>query len=264
MLSATERQAEIIQTTKSAGHVSVAQLAQHFTVTPETIRRDLKFLESQGRLVRVHGGAVSVSPNQDSETEYISNVQLNLEQKHRIAQAAWNRLKQFDDLSSIAIDSGSTTAELARTLCTFYSHLGNKRLTIITNSLPVAGLTADAGINNVHVVGGRIRPLTRAIVGDRTVGEFDALRTGLAVIGTNGLSMDHGCSTPDPYEASVKAAMVRSSRVTMVLCDSSKFAKDFLVTFASLDSIDIIVTDSDALPQHIEALRGKGIEVIVA
>lgn len=264
MLSAPERQTEIAQSTKSTGHVSVSQLAQHFGVTPETIRRDLKALEQQGRLMRVHGGAVSSNSPQGVETEYDSNAQVNMELKASIAAAAWNRIQSEEGLSSLTIDSGTSTVEFTRILAANNQVFGARRLTIITNSLPVATITADHGLGGVHLVGGRIRPITRAIVGDHTVMEFERLRTDFAIMGTNGLSINHGCSTPDPSEAAVKAAMVRSARKVMVLCDSSKFKKDFLVTFAPLTSVDVIVTDSRVDPKHVEALVSKGIEVVIS
>lgn len=264
MLSALERQAEIAQTTQTAGHVSVSQLSSHFNVTPETIRRDLKALEKRGRLVRVHGGAVSVSPNQNVEMEYDSNSMVNIDKKKRIAAAAWNRLQQLPQLNAITIDSGTTTLEFVRALASGGKTPQMSSMTMITNSLPVANLTTDYGLTGVHLVGGRIRPLTRAIVGDQTVRELQQLRADVAVLGANGLSLDHGCSTPDPSEAAVKAAMVQSAHKVMVLCDSTKFKKDFLVTFAPLDSIDIVVTDSAVIPQHYEILESLGIEVVVA
>lgn len=264
MLSAIERQAEIAQSTKATGHVSVSQLALHFGVTPETIRRDLKVLEQQGRLVRVHGGAVVMGSGQGTETEYDSNALVHMDQKRLIAETAWNYIKADENLTSITIDSGSSTMEFARALAST-NHLGGAgRLTIITNSIPVANVTADFGMNNVHLIGGRIRPITRAVVGDLTVMEFEKLRTDYAVLGTNGLSLGHGCSTPDPSEAAVKSAMVRGTRKVIVLCDSSKFGRDFLVTFAALDQVDTIITDSGIDPHHIDALNAKGIEVVVA
>lgn len=264
MLSATERQAEIAQSTKTTGHVSVSHLAQQFGVTPETIRRDLKSLESQGRLVRVHGGAVTTGNDQGVETEYKSNALVNMDLKRSIATAAWRYLSQLPELSSLTIDSGTSTIEFTRVLAANFSALGSQRMTIITNSIPAAGVTADHGIHDVHVVGGRVRPITQAIVGDHTVLEFDRLRTDFAVMGTNGFSASHGCSTPDPSEAAVKSAMVRSARKVMVLCDSSKLHKDFLVTFASLDDVDVVVTDADIDPTFVHTLETKGIEVVIS
>lgn len=262
MLSALERQAVITQTTKTTGHVSVSQLAEHFDVTPETIRRDLKVLEHQGRLVRVHGGAVSIGNAQGTETEYDSNALVNMDQKRAIAEAAWKRISADESLTSLTIDAGSSTMEFARTLASAQHLFPTQRLTIITNSLPVANVASDYGMSGIHLVGGRLRPITRAIVGDHTVSEFERLRTDYAVMGTNGLTIGHGCSTPDPSEAAVKTAMVRSARTVVLLCDSTKFGRDYLVTFAPLENIDIIVTNPQADPQLVSELVAKGIEVV--
>ncbi|WP_339571898.1 DeoR/GlpR family DNA-binding transcription regulator [Corynebacterium sp. H127] len=264
MLSAPERQAEISHTTKTTGHVSVSQLATHFGVTPETIRRDLKSLESRGRLVRVHGGAVSTTASSGVEVEYGSNALVNMEQKRRIALAAWNRISAETSISSLSIDAGTTTLEFAREMASASQLHGIAPLTAITNSIPVANLTAEFGLTNVHVVGGRIRPITRAIVGDHTVLEIERLRTDFAVMGTNGLSSDHGCSTPDPSEAAVKSAMIKGARNVMVLCDSTKLQKDYLVTFGTLEDINIVVTDSGIDPDHRDRLESIGIEVVVS
>lgn len=263
MLSALERQSEIALLAKVSGHVSVAQLAEHFEVTPETVRRDLKALEKLGRLSRVHGGAVSASATGSAETEFASNASVRPEEKSLIADCAWKRIQQDGGISSVSIDSGSTTLEFAKILATATRTIGARSLTVITNSLPVSNLAADYGMTSVHTVGGRIRPLTRAIVGDNTVAQIERLRTDLAVMGTNGISLTHGCSTPDPSEAAVKAAMVRSCRTVMVLCDSAKLGEEYLVTFAPISDIDIVVTDSGADEDFVVALTSQGIEVLI-
>ena len=90
------------------------------------------------------------------------------------------------------------------------------------------------------------------------------LRADVAFIGTNALTVDHGLSTADAQEAAVKSAMVTNTRKVVVLCDSSKLGTDYLVSFAPLDSIDVVITDSDAPASYVDELTERGINVIQA
>lgn len=114
------------------------------------------------------------------------------------------------------------------------------------------------------MVGGHIRPITQAVVGDialRTIGVHHA---DVAFIGTNALSMDHGLSTADAAEAAMKRAMIANASQVIAMCDSTKFGRDYLVSFATVPEIDILVTDDDAPAQYREALIAEGVEVVQA
>ena len=123
-----------------------------------------------------------------------------------------------------------------------------RRRSIITNSVLTAASLAAAGQTRVRILGGQLRGLTQAAVGPEAVETLSTLRVDVALLGANGVSAAHGLSTPDPDEATVKRAMVRSARQVVALVDSSKIGQEHLVSFASLDDVDLLVTDVELPP----------------
>lgn len=251
---ARERQRRILELLEGRGRVTVTALSAEFAVTTETVRRDLDQLAGERRLVRVHGGAVPPTTTEvepDLDARRITNV----EAKRRIARVA-ARLLPEDPRAAVMLDAGSTVGELV-------AHLSGRRGPVITHAPAIAqGALAHTDLE-VHVLPGRVRPTTQAAVGAATVEAVRALHPGLVVLGCNGLD-GTGFTTPDPDEAAVKAAMVRGAARRVMLADSSKAGARHLVTFATTEEIDTLVTDED-LPAELAAeLEDAGIEVLRA
>ncbi len=143
-------------------------------------------------------------------------------------------------------------------------HPDAKTWSIVTNSLPIALELSGAGLDNVQLLGGSVRAITQAVVGDTALRTLALMRAEVAFIGTNALTIDHGLSTADAQEAAVKSSMVTNARQVVVLCDSTKLGNDYLVSFASLDQVDAIITDADAPESFIADLREQGIDVLLA
>ena len=137
-------------------------------------------------------------------------------------------------------------------------------MSFVTNSLPIAVDLSSSGKLNIQLLGGTVRAITQAVVGDTALRTLALLRADVAFIGTNALTVDHGLSTADAQEAAVKSAMVTNARKVVVLCDSSKLGSDYLVSFAGLDSVDVVVTDTDAPPSFVDELTELGVDVILA
>ena len=116
----------------------------------------------------------------------------------------------------------------------------------------------------MRILGGQLRGLTQAAVGPEAVETLSTLRVDVALLGANGVSAAHGLSTPDPDEATVKRAMVRSARQVVALVDSSKIGQEHLVSFVSLDDVDLLVTDVELPPALTEQLATTETEVLVA
>ena len=135
---------------------------------------------------------------------------------------------------------------------------------MITNAVPIAGRLAGLSNVDLHLLPGRVRRTTQAAVGEDTVAAVDLLRTDVAFVGANGVSLAHGLSTPDHAEAAAKRAMVRSGQRVVVLADSTKIGQEHTVRFAGLDDIDVLVTDSGLSTKTAAALRARDIEVVVA
>ena len=250
---AEERQKAMADLVVRRGRMSVLDLAEEYQVTTETVRRDLSLLERAGVLRRVHGGAVPASALM--ETVLADRDEENSEVKERIAKAA---LEQGHRISSMIIDAGSSTARLAGMLPR------DRSISVYTHAVPVAFRIGAIPNIELHMLPGRVRPVTQAAVGAQTVAALAQVRVDIAFNGTNGLSLTHGLSTPDSDEAEVKRALIQSARRTVLLADASKFDREFTVRFAELSDVDVIVTDPSAPPRMIAELERHGIEVIVA
>jgi DeoR family fructose operon transcriptional repressor len=250
---AEERQQAMAHLISRRGRLSVVQLAEQFEVTTETVRRDLSTLDRMGVVRRVHGGAVPAGSLTVIESGIGERDQSNTQAKEAIANAAVALLPPPD--SVVVIDAGSTTARFAAALPR------DHRLIVITHSVPVATRLAGLPQIELHLLPGKVRPTTHAAVGAETVAALAELR---AFVATNGLTVGHGLTTPDSDEAASKRAIIACARRTVVLADSTKLGVETAVRFATLDSLDVLVTDSDIEPQDRRALEAAGIEVVIA
>ena len=251
---AAERQAMLAERLVHDGRLVVVELAGELGVSGETVRRDLAVLEREGLAQRVHGGAVPVrsllgeTALSQRETEY-------QKQKKRIAQLA---LGLVPKTGSVGFDAGSTVEQLVDVLP------ADVRLTVLTHAVPIAAKLTSLETADVHVIGGRIRGITGAGVGQRAVDAYRHTRIDIAFVGTNGISESHGFSTHDADEAAVKRALVGAARRVVVLADTSKLGAEPIFTFADLAEVDVLVTDSGASDHALAPLREAGIEVLCA
>ena len=249
-----ERHQQILEQARSRSRVEVATLADQLDVTSETIRRDLTALERRGLLRRVHGGAVHVE-----RLGYEPPVEARREQqaaeKSRIGRAAREFLP---DGGSIIIDGGTTTVELVRNL----PH--DLDLTVVTNSLQVAAMLSELPRVELLLLGGHLREVTGSAVGPWTTSALAGLRVDVAFVGTNGITPDAGLTTPNQTEAAAKRAMVTAANRVICLADHSKIGLTQLCRFASLDEVDVIVTDSGTDPDLAAELAAAGPEVVRA
>ena len=157
---------------------------------------------------------------------------------------------------TLLLDAGSTTVRLAALLP------ATDRWTVITHAVPVAALLAPMAHVELHLLPGRVRPATQAAVGNETVDMVRQFRADLAFIGTNGITVQHGLSTPDPEEAAIKRAIVRSSQRVVTLCDASKVGQERTVRFAALEDVDALITDDSIDPADARAFEAAGLDVM--
>ena len=160
--------------------------------------------------------------------------------------------------STLILDAGTSVGALARILPEDLS------LTVITSSVLTAARLAGRDGLTVRVLGGEVRGITQAAVGPEALATLACVRVDLAVLGTNGLSAEHGLSTPDPDEAAVKTAMVRAARRVVVLADATKTGQEHLVSFADLADTDLLVTDAPPPTALSRRLTDCATEVLVA
>ncbi|MBM7414836.1 DeoR family fructose operon transcriptional repressor [Rhodococcus sp. PvP016] len=253
---AEERQNAIAGLIGQRGRVSVADLADTFGVTTETVRRDLASLDRMGVVRRVHGGAVPATSVTAVEPGMAEREHTRAKEKDRIAAAALAYLPAPG--GSIALDAGTTTGRLAALIPV------ESDLTVVTNSLPIATRLAAVSSLDLHLLGGRVRGVTQATVGEDTLRVLGTVRVDVAFMGTNAISVTHGLSTPDTDEAAVKRAMVGSADRVVVVTDSAKIGLQFFMSFAALDCVDVLVTDDGITDTDCTRLQQHGLEVVVA
>lgn len=254
---AEERQQAIAELAQEQGRVAVAALARAFSVTPETIRRDLDALAGVGALERVHGGAVPSGRLRLVEAGIGARETSQAAEKDSIARAALGQLPGRSD-ATVLLDGGTTTSRLAALLTP--GRVG----TVVTNSVSIAATLSARHIAEVQLLGGRVRGVTQTTVGATTLDALRTLHVDVAFLGTNGFSPEHGFSTPDSSEAAVKRAMVSCGRRVVALADSSKAHSEYLVRFAELSDVDVLITDAGLTDPFHTILTEHGIEVVIA
>lgn len=256
---ATERRELIDRALAHGGRVSVTDLAERFGVTTETVRRDLASMEGDGLLRRVHGGAVPTGAGSLSEPALDDKAARNPAAKRAIAGTAAS-LVPAGFSGSIYLDAGTTTAALADLLPTRIDLRGSE---IVTHAAAIAARLSERGAD-VFAVGGRVRGLTGAAVGARTVHTIESLRPDIAFLGANAVAAGFGLSTPDPDEADVKRAIVGAARRVVLLVDASKFGEESLQRFARFDDLDVAVVDRAPRGALAEELADADVEIVTA
>jgi DeoR family fructose operon transcriptional repressor len=249
---ARERQEEIARLARQQGRVEVAALAEAFGITPETVRRDLTRLERRGVLRRTHGGALPIE-RLGFEPGVVERSKVRHAEKQRIGAAA---MAYLPDEGTVLIDAGTTTACLADALS------AEVDLTFVTNALPIALQLMTRPRCTVLMVGGRVRGRTLAQVDTWALRALADVHVDVAFIATNGISLEHGLTTPDLAEAEVKRAMIRSAARVVLLADSSKVGQRHFARFGDIEHVDVLVTDTDLDARTAKDLTAMGTEVI--
>jgi len=230
------------------GGVDVGKLAADLAVAPETIRRDLRQLEQHGLVRRTHGGAYPVETAR-FETTLAMRTTRRVPEKRRIAKAAADQLA---DAETVFIDEGFTPQLIAEALPT------DRPLTIVTASLTTAAVLADSTSFTVLMLGGRVRGRTLATVDHWATRMLAGFVVDLAYVGANGISREHGLTTPDPAVADVKAQVVQVARRLVFAGVHTKFGASSFCRFAEVADLEMIITDTNltATEAHRYSLLG--------
>ncbi len=228
------RQRQIVEFARTRGRVEVLALAEELNVASETIRRDLKVLAGRRMLKRVHGGAIPLETAAfESTVEYRS--QVDLAQKHRIAAAAADLLHGAE---TVYLDEGFTPRLIAE-------QLADQELTVVTSSLLAAEALAHSETVTVLLLGGRMRGRTLATVDNWAVERLRSLVIDVAYLGTNGITPEHGLTTPDPAVAAVKQTAVSVAMRRILVAADSKFGETSFCRFADVSDFEAIVTGTE-------------------
>lgn len=249
-MSQTFRQPEILEIARAEGKVVVENLAEHFGVTVQTIRRDLTELADAGRLERVHGGAVL--PSGVSNIGYEDRRGLNEEAKTAIARAC---ARDIPENASVFLNIGTSTEAVAREL------LHHRNLMVITNNMNVANILVANPDCNIVVAGGELRRSDGGLVGNLTTATIEQFKFDHAVIGCSALDAEGDLLDFDVQEVHVSQTIIRQARKTFLVADHSKFQRSAPARISSLRQIDVFYTDH-RLPGELGALcRDWGTDV---
>lgn len=216
------------------GKVDIDDLVNALNVSTMTIRRDLMQLEKENKLIRTHGGAVPMKGLINETPFYNKESQFQKEKKAIAKKAA----ALVEDGSTIIIDSGTTTLELARVL------KSRENLTVITNDILIAAEFMDSSIH-VMITGGELQNQVGAMFGPHTQNLLEAINTDQLFLGAHALHPESGITAPTLEKAKIKQLMIASAKETWLLTDSSKFNRKSFTTVCSLDKIAGIITDEN-------------------
>jgi DeoR family transcriptional regulator, fructose operon transcriptional repressor len=243
-----ERRRQILNVLQETGTLNVSQLADQFSVSVVTIRKDLDDLESEDLLQRTFGGAV-FSHRSRFNRSFLERAREHRREKCAIAAAAYSYIKDGD---TIMLDAGTTTLALAEYLKT---HI--KSAFIITCSVPAALELSSAGYD-ILLLGGTVRNKSLALLGRDTLTIIERYRADKAFLGSTGFTADMGHATPNPDDAQIKEALMRAANESYVLVDSSKYGHRCLTSFARLRDVDLTITDSNLSRSKAKVLEAAG------
>lgn len=253
LVTTSLRQDQILELVRRRGFVSIDDLAQRFSVTTQTVRRDINELCDEGLLRRYHGGAGL--PSSVENLAYSTRQVLCLEEKVRIARAL---ARHIPDQASLYINIGTTTEEVAKALL---DHAG---LRVITNNLNVASIMSGNADFEVIVAGGTVRARDRGIVGPATVDLIRQFRVDFGIIGISGIGPDGSLLDFDYQEVRVAQAIIENSSQVILATDHTKFGRKAMVRLGHIGQIDALFTDKAPPPAFRDMLEAAEVEIHVA
>jgi len=224
--------------------VKVSELCEMFNVSDETIRRDLEELERQGIVEKNYGGAILIE--NVIIPPLVKRFKEQIEEKQKIAARAASKIQEGN---VIFLDAGSTTYHIARAIRNL------KGITVITNALNIATELANNPFIDLFLTGGKLKHDNHSMVGFETLNCIGKYNIDILFLGTGGISLEKGFTTSDIFEAEAKKTMIKSSSRVIVVADSSKFGKVAMVSFATFEEIEEIITSGEQNKEVIEELE---------
>jgi DeoR/GlpR family transcriptional regulator of sugar metabolism len=251
-MTAEERKHRIEAYLQDVEFAALEDLAKHVGASISTVRRDLTVLEAGGGLRRTHGGARVISPRTEEFT-FSARDTHQLAEKEAIGRACAELIKPNQ---SVIIDAGTTAFHVAK-------FLEEKSPQIVTNSLPVANLFAAAGRVELVLSGGVIYPRLGVLVGPLAVESFSKMHADVAVMSGGGISLE-GVTNSHGLLIDIQRAMINAAQRVIFCLDHTKFGRRSFSQLCDIESIDVIVSDSQAPSDLVEAFKARGIEVVIA
>lgn len=248
------RQKQIVEMVQERGYVSIEFLAKHFSVTPQTIRRDINKLCGDGLLRRYHGGA---GPD-TSVQNFTYSVRRSLcsDEKVRVGQLVAEHIPNH---ASMFIDIGTSTEEVAKAL------LSKTGLRVITNNLNVASILSRNKDFEILLAGGRLRNYDLGITGEATIDFIKQFKVDFGIVSVAGIDYDGTLIDFDYHEVRVARAIMSNSRRTFLVADHSKFGRSAMVRIGHISEVDALFTDEKPMSEEfITMLAEKDVKLHVA
>ncbi|EOH94424.1 DeoR/GlpR family DNA-binding transcription regulator [Enterococcus pallens] len=250
-MNSTERKEYILDSLDTKHSVRINELSQNLKVTRETIRRDLNTLEKEGMIKKVHGGAIL--DNQTGETDYEKRKIERWHAKEKIAKLAASYIEEGD---SIYLDYGTTTLALAKEICKM------KNITVVTNTIPIINTLLKNDEIDIIIPGGLLRSNESSLFGQFALNNMCEIFVNIGFFGCSGIESKAGVTSHHMGEVQVSKQMVQQSQNVIILADQSKFGTMAFNRTASLEEIDIVITDSLGTDsKDYDALNEHGIEL---
>jgi len=243
-MSFNQRQTELVEFVHKTGFVTIDSLVKRLNVTPQTIRRDLNKLASEGAIIRHHGGAEATSSS--ANAPYQSRKIMNLDAKEKIAKEVANLIPNG---ASLFINIGTTTESIAKAL------LNHTNLNIVTNNIHVATILSVKEDFKVIIAAGEVRHRDGGIIGEATCDFISQFHMDFGIIGISGISSDGSLLDFDFREVKVAQAIIENSTTVILATDHSKFGRNAMVKQGSISQIDHLFTDqmpNDELNEVLE------------
>ncbi|WBF69288.1 DeoR family transcriptional regulator [Desulfovibrio subterraneus] len=247
------RHEQVLQLIREQGFMSIGALAEMFSVTPQTVRRDINILSRQGLLQRHHGGAGPVLSTEN--VDYLDRRIMCLQEKREIARLV---AQQIPARSSLFINIGTTTEEVAKAL---FKH---DKLRVITNNINVAQTMSKNASFEVIVSGGLVRHKDCGIVGEATIDFIRQFKVDYGIIGISSIDMDGTLLDFDYREVRAARAIMENSRKVFLVTDHTKFGRNAMVRLGSIEEIDALFTDKRPPEELVEIMRRAGVALHVA
>lgn len=253
-MTAYTRRQSLLQMLREQAGLRVTELAKALGVSEGTIRNDLNALEKEGRLERVHGGAVLKDQEQFENNSFLRRFRQNPAAKRAIARQAAGLVNNGD---SILLDASSTAYYLARALT------GRKKLRVMTNGFEVAREMAQNLSNAVILIGGVVNNDSSSVTGLLSEKIIAEMHIEKAFFSCSGFSLERGMTEVHLEEGQLKRMAIQSSQQVIALVDSSKIGKEDLTSFAHIDRISHLFTDSGLTSEMADRLKRTGINFTI-
>jgi DeoR/GlpR family transcriptional regulator of sugar metabolism len=252
-LSNIERQEHLRRFVQQRQRATVTEISEHFSISLATVRRDLEALAERGEVQRFHGGVIAVR-NAPPELPVLQRTADQAEEKRRIGRAAAGLVK---DGETIFLSSGTTVLEVARNL------RERRNLTVITNSLLVINTLADAPGITLVGLGGILRHSEMSMIGHITEQALAEVHAHKIIMGIRALDVERGLTNDYLPETMTDRAILARGGEVIIVADHTKCGRLSTAFVAPITAMHKLITDAKAPSDLVEALRAKGIEVLV-